>query len=161
MSSSPIKRDKSLIVLSKEHHYGLLASWKIRRGLELKTDPKRIIAFVVSFWDTHLSAHFIAEEEILFNTINHALVEEALQQHSKLRMLVQLISEEGTLKQLANFADLLEQHIRFEERQVFEMLQQELSEEKLAKVGKKLDELHSHPSEDNYKDDFWLIKDDE
>lgn len=161
MNNNPIKRDKSLVVLSKEHHYGLLASWKIRRGFELETDPQRIIAFVVNFWETHLSAHFIAEEEVLFNTIKHALLEEALQQHSKLRMLVQLISEEGTLKQLANFADLLEHHIRFEERQVFKMLQQELSEEKLAEVGKKLEELHSHAAEDNYKDDFWLIKDDE
>lgn len=158
MSNEPIKRSKSLVVLSKEHHYGLLASWKIRRGFELETDPQRIIAFVVNFWETHLSAHFIAEEEILFNTIKHALLEEALQQHSKLRMLVQLISKQGTLKQLANFADLLEQHIRFEERQVFKMLQQELSEEKLNQIGKELEELHHHVFEDNYKDEFWLAK---
>ena len=161
MSIEPIKRSKSLVVLSKEHHYGLLASWKIRRGFELETDPQRIIAFVVNFWETHLSAHFIAEEEILFNTIKHALIDAALQQHSQLRLLVKLIIEEGKPEQLVSFADLLEQHIRFEERQVFKMLQQELSEEKLAEIGKQLEELHSQPFEDNYKDEFWLVKDDE
>lgn len=149
------------MVLSKEHHYGLLASWKIRRGFELATDQKRIIAFVINFWEAHLNAHFIAEEEILFNAIKHPLVDEALLQHTELRRLVKSISEEGLLEQLINFADLLEKHIRLEERQVFKMLQQELSEEKLAEIGKQLEELHSQPFEDNYKDEFWLVKDNE
>lgn len=149
------------MVLSKEHHYGLLASWKIRRGFELATDQKRIAAFVVNFWEIHLNAHFIAEEEILFNTLKHALVDEALQQHAELRRLLKLISEEGSPEQLNEFADLLEQHIRFEERQVFKMLQQELSEEKLVEIGKQLEASHSQPFDDNYKDEFWLVKDDE
>lgn len=158
MSNSPIKRNRSLVVLSKEHHYGLLASWKIRRGFELKIEPQRIAEFIINFWDIHLNVHFIAEEEILFNTIKHPLVEEALQQHAKLRILVKLISEEGTPKQLVSFADVLEKHIRFEERQVFKMLQHELSEEKLNQIGKELEELHHHAFEDNYKDEFWLVK---
>lgn len=159
MSNSPIKRNKSLVMLSKDHHYGLLASWKIRRGFDLKTAPKRIIDFIINFWETHLNAHFIAEEKAIFNTIKHALVEEALQQHAQLKLLLQLISKEGTIEQLANFADLLEQHIRFEERQVFKMLQQELPEEELNEIGKKLEELHHEVFEDNYKDQFWLVKD--
>lgn len=149
------------MVLSKEHHYGLLASWKIRRGFELATDQKRIAAFVIDFWQAHLNAHFIAEEEILFNTITHVLIDEALQQHVQLRRLLKLISQEGSSEQLTEFANLLEQHIRFEERQVFKMLQQELSEEKLTEIGKQLEEMHSQPFEDNYKDEFWLVKDDE
>lgn len=161
MNNPPIKRNKSLVVLSKEHHYGLLASWKIRRGFELGTDQKRIATFVINFWEVHLIAHFIAEEEILFKAIKHPLVDEALLQHTELRRLVKSISEQVSPEQLSNFADLLEKHIRLEERKVFKMLQQELSEEKLAEIGKQLEELHSHPFEDNYKDEFWLVKDDE
>lgn len=97
MRNQPIKRSKSLMMLSKEHHYGLLTSWKIRRGIALKTEPKRIADFVINFWESHLNAHFIAEEEILFNTTNHILIDIALEQHSKLRILINTISEEGNL----------------------------------------------------------------
>lgn len=159
MSTGPIKRNKSLVALSKEHHFGLLASWKIRRGFDLKVAPKRIADFVVNFWETHLDSHFDAEEQLLFNVIKHELIEEALKQHVELRSLVKSISTEGTPEQLTNFGDLLEKHIRFEERQVFKMLQQELPEEQLNEIGKKLEELHNEPFEDNYKDEFWLVKD--
>ena len=159
MSTGPIKRNKSLVALSKEHHFGLLASWKIRRGFDLKVEPERMANFVANLWETHLSAHFIAEEQALFNVIKHALIDEALQQHAVLRSLVKSISAEGTPQQLTSFADLLEKHIRFEERQVFKMLQQELPEEQLNHIGKKLEEIHSEPIEDNYKDEFWLVKD--
>lgn len=159
MNTAPIKRNKSLVALSKEHHFGLLASWKIRRGFDLKVEPKRMADFVTYLWETHLSAHFIAEELAIFNVIKHILIDEALQQHVELRSLVKLISAEGTPEQLTNFADLLEKHIRFEERQVFKMLQQELPEEKLNDIGEKLDELHNESFEDNYKDEFWLVKD--
>lgn len=159
MSTSPIKRNKSLVNLSKEHHFGLLASWKIRRGFELKVEPKRMADFVINLWETHLSSHFNAEEVMLFNVIKHSLVDEALAQHLKLRTLITSISKDGNTEQLTDFANLLEQHIRFEERQVFKMLQQELSEEKLDEIGKQLDELHNEPFIDNYKDEFWLVKD--
>ena len=84
MNTAPIKRNKSLVALSKEHHFGLLASWKIRRGFDLKVEPKRMADFVTYLWETHLSAHFIAEEQALFNVIKHALIDEALQQHAVL-----------------------------------------------------------------------------
>ncbi len=159
MSTAPIKRNESLVALSKEHHFGLLANWKIKRGFDLKAEPKRIADFVVNFWETHLEAHFNAEEQILFISINHALVDEALQQHAELRSLVKSIGTEGTPEQLTRFGNLLEKHIRFEERQVFKMLQQELSEKQLNEIGKKLEKLHNEPFEDNYKDEFWLVKD--
>ena len=159
MSTGPIKRNKSLVALSKEHHFGLLASWKIRRGFDLKAEPKRIADFVVNFWETHLDTHFNAEEQILFNTIKHQLVDEAAQQHAEGRSLIKSIYKEGTPQQPTSCADLLEKHIRFEERQVFKMLQQELPENQLSEIGKKLDELHHEPFVDDYKDEFWLIKD--
>lgn len=158
MNNTPIKRNKSLVNLSKEHHFGLLACWKIRRGFELKVEPKRIANFVNNFWATHLEAHFIAEEKTLFNVIKHTLVDQALEQHLKLTTLINLISKNANTVQLTEFANLLEQHIRFEERQVFKMLQQELSEEKLDEIGTQLNQLHEEHFEDNYKDEFWLIK---
>lgn len=159
MNTYPIKRNKSLVNLSKEHHFGLLASWKIRRGFDLQIEPKRIADFVINLWETHLRSHFNAEEIILFNVIKHPLIDEALAQHLKLRALITSISKDFNTKQLTDFANLLEQHIRFEERQVFKMLQQELSEDKLDKIGKLLNELHKEPFEDTYKDEFWLFKD--
>lgn len=39
------------------------------------------------------------------------------------------------------------------------MLQQELAEEQLNNIGRKLEKLHHETFEDNYKDEFWLAKD--
>lgn len=40
--SQPIKRHPSLQPLSREHHYGLLLSWKIREGFKREVPPERI-----------------------------------------------------------------------------------------------------------------------
>jgi hypothetical protein len=36
MGIKPIKRNKHLKWLSRDHHFGLLACWKIRQGLKIK-----------------------------------------------------------------------------------------------------------------------------
>jgi hemerythrin-like domain-containing protein len=157
MKTAPIKRDKRILVLSKDHHFGLLVNWKIKKGLDLKVEPERIANFVINFWETHLAAHFIAEEQVLFAKINNSLKNKALAQHKQLRGLINNIRENSTLETLINFANLLENHIRFEEREVFKMIQQELNEEELNEIGRKLQEIHPEPFEDNYKDNFWII----
>lgn len=157
MKTAPIKRDKRILVLSKDHHFGLLVNWKIKKGLDLKVEPERIANFVINFWETHLAAHFIAEEQVLFAKINNSLTNKALAQHKQLRGLINNILENSTPETLINFANLLENHIRFEEREVFKMIQQELNEEELNEIGRKLQEIHPEPFEDNYKDNFWII----
>ena len=43
MKSKPIKRHKALQPLSRDHHHGLLLSWKIRAGFSKNIEPNRIL----------------------------------------------------------------------------------------------------------------------
>ena len=68
-----------------------------------------------------------------------------LYEHRKLEGLYNKIvngTEKWTLRQqrdkLNLFGELLDLHIRFEERELFPMIENELSEEELIKLGKKL-----------------------
>lgn len=156
MSKTPIKRNKSLVVLSKEHHFGLLACWKVRQGIALNIEPQRIKNYINYFWNNHLAQHFETEENILFKSSEGKLIDTALLEHDELRSQIKSINDGVTVDNLTSFADLLEQHIRFEERELFKNLQSELSEETLNKIGEDIEELGEEPFIENYNDAFWL-----
>ena len=62
----PVKRSISLTPISREHHHGLLLSWKIREGLKKKLAPKRIKRYTDWFWECHLQSHFDFEEKYIY-----------------------------------------------------------------------------------------------
>ena len=59
-----MKRNENLVPLSRDHHFGLLCSWKIREGLEriLLTTGSKIYQL---FWQESLSKHFEIEDTVL------------------------------------------------------------------------------------------------
>ena len=61
MHPKPQKRHKALQPLSREHHHGLLLSWKIRSGFSKNIEPKRIRTYADWFFKTHLIPHFEME----------------------------------------------------------------------------------------------------
>jgi len=125
------KRHNSLIPLSREHHYGLLLCLRIRRGLEKQKEDQnwqRAKADdVVRFFDSDLVPHFRAEENVLFPTMRGLsaapeLIEELLSEHRKIERLVEQLRQtdcDQLADRLIEFADLLESHIRKEERDLF------------------------------------------
>jgi hypothetical protein len=62
MKIAPIKRDKALQEVSREHHHGLLLCWKIRKGFSKGIEPERIKRYADWFYKTHLISHFEVEE---------------------------------------------------------------------------------------------------
>lgn len=83
-------------------------------------------ASVMVRFDTELEPHFQREEAHLLPALKRAgevlLVERTLREHAALRGLL----GEGRVENLERFADLLTQHIRFEEKELFERAQQVL-----------------------------------
>lgn len=150
-----MKRDANIIPLSRDHHYGLLFCWKIRQGLSKHVDLSRIQRYVQHFWEHHLQEHFAEEETILFRGCADPLCLEAREQHSHIRRLVATIRRSGTYIDTSyrTLAKQLEEHIRFEERQVFPFLEQKLSKDQLTAVGAGLNHVRS--ADDTYTDQFW------
>ncbi|SFV31274.1 hemerythrin domain-containing protein [Thermoflavifilum thermophilum] len=165
--SKPIKRHPAIQQLSRDHHYALLFCWKIGQGLEWQIDTPRIKKYVAYFHQRYIIPHFQEEEQILFVLMpDDERVKKAVTQHREIEQLIkqQLIapdkmdanlSEDVSL--LTTLAEKLNQHVRYEERELFPYLEQCLSEAQLEQVGKQLAEA-THTPDDAYPDPFWLRK---
>lgn len=153
MKPTPIKRHEALKALSREHHHGLLLSWKIREGLKRDIDPARIKRYTDWFWNAHLKSHFEIEEKYVFSILpaDHELVVQALSEHRQLEELFH--SSLQNSEDLTSLATTLDQHIRFEERMLFGHIQEVATPDQL-----KLVEKHHSGSDsncENWDDEFW------
>ena len=109
--------------VSRDHHHGLLLCWKIRTGFSKGVDLERIKRYTDWFFNTHLVPHFNLEEKYIFPILGekHELVKRALTEH---RRLIRLFTNTHSIsKSLSLIEEELEQHIRFEERILFNEIQ--------------------------------------
>jgi len=152
-----MKRNEHIKPLSRDHHFGLLFCWKIRQGLRHKISNERIRQYVLYFWDQHLLQHFHAEEAILFIERNDPYCQRAISEHREIEQLIDDIRlHAADAKQLELAATRLDDHIRFEERELFPHLESRLTTEQLIIIGAALQELHSTGSDnESYSDEFW------
>lgn len=151
MQNKPIRRHKSLQPISHEHHYSLQLCWKIRIGLKKNVDLKRIEKYALWFYINHLLPHFNLEEEFVFPLLgqDNDLILKAKADHKQIKEMF----DSDPINQLEQIAELLEKHIRFEERILFNEIQLNLNTEQLFKN----ETLHSKPEfKDNTSDAFWL-----
>jgi hemerythrin-like domain-containing protein len=151
-SKQPLKRHKALQPLSREHHYGLLLGWKIRTGFAKGIAVERMKGYADWFFQQHLAAHFDLEEKHVFPLLgmDHPMVLQAMHEHAQLRQL--FAAADDLSYQLSQIEALLEAHIRFEERVLFQEIQNVATEEQLAEVER----LHGGDLlKDDWKDRFW------
>jgi iron-sulfur cluster repair protein YtfE (RIC family) len=152
MKPKPQKRHKALQPLSREHHHGLLLSWKIRSGFNKNIDPMRIKVYADWFFENHLIPHFEMEETHIFPILenDNELTKRALAEHRRLKRLFNKTTEEA--KTLSKIEEELEQHIRFEERVLFPEIQKIATEDQMLQIEK----IHQPESfEDKLDDEFW------
>lgn len=155
MEIKPIKRSKALQGVSREHHYGLLLCWKIRKGFSRGIAEERINKYVDWFYSTHLIPHFQLEENYIFPILDsgHVMVKKALSQHKRLHGLFTGSNTKKLSKSLSLIEEELEQHIRFEERVLFKEIQKIATEEELKTISK----IHTNEKfNDNTNDPFWV-----
>ncbi|AMM52585.1 hypothetical protein TH61_17295 [Rufibacter sp. DG15C] len=157
----PQKRAKSLVPLSREHHFGLLFCWKLRQGLKLNTQLEVMRAYVRYFWDTVLKSHCLEEEWLLARLLpqDHEVLQRLKEEHRLIEELIRLI-QEGSPKNKELFKVLekdLTDHIRWEERELFPHLQALVPADELELATKVLDHQHA-PREDAFSPEFWIPK---
>lgn len=144
-----MKRDPSLIPLSHDHHQGLVLAFRIRHGLGPSgqaweaQSPADHARETVAFFRRDLVPHFQAEEEAIFPALEPYLrpgervVAELREEHVRLRALVGGL-EAGTgdvAGTLRAFGELLEQHIRKEERDLFVLFEERVPAAEAARAG--------------------------
>lgn len=124
-----MKRHPALLQLSREHHTALKLSRQARQAVETG-DPTSISTaarIIADIFPTELEPHFQEEERVLLPALaalgETALVEQTLAEHADLRHLAQQLTHDADSGTLGRFGALLEQHVRFEERTLFESAQ--------------------------------------
>lgn len=149
----PIKRNENLKPISREHHHGLLLCWKIKTGLKKDVKPERIKTYVDWFYTNHILPHFEIEEKNIFPILgnDHELVKRALSEHINLKQHFE--SKTDILENLKLIEKELDEHIRFEERVLFNEIQSAATEAQLLQIK----EVHTETAfSDNVTDAFWL-----
>lgn len=157
-SIKPIKRTEALLKYSREHYYGLLLCRRIRKALANNIRPQRISAYLIFFFEHDLKSHFKSEEDDLFSKLKEddLLLKRVLREHRQVHFLIDEIrSDMWDTELLAAFADYLEAHIRFEERDLFNVLQNELSTSDLSDLVKKNNAGKPNDVSRYWKDKFW------
>ena len=147
-------RHPSLVPLSHDRHHGVALALRCRKQALGQLKPlgpaglrKRAKEFS-DFYRANLSRHFRAEEEILFPLMRLAvpssapMLDELLAQHEQLRQAVpQLEAESRLAKVIFDLGDLLERHIRREERELFPLFEAHVEAARAEKAGAEMGKL--------------------
>ena len=135
-----MKRIPELRDLSEDHHHGLVLAQKAKQAAA-RGDGRAAAEMWVEVemqFAAELAPHFLIEETLIAPHLEaageSAMTRRLYDEHRALRECVQ--PDGGrTSADLGRFGELLESHIRFEERELFEVAQRRLSPEALIAVA--------------------------
>lgn len=134
-NNKPIKRHTALKNLSREHHDILIFGLRLKKGIYKKADLYSINKYINWFWETYLNKHFNFEENELFarfNFLDHT--DKAREFHLTIKKLI--FKKSRSTDQIVELYNLIEKHIRFEERILFNEIQEISTEEQLEAFSK-------------------------
>lgn len=146
-----MKRSDSLRPLSEQHHHGLVAARRLRlaaAGGGTVALEAAVTAFLAA-WAAEIRPHFRAEEAVLLPELarrlgpGDPLILRTLREHGALRRdAAELAAARGESRRelAAGIAAALHDHIRFEERELFPVVETALEGELLARLGKALED---------------------
>jgi len=143
-----MKRHQALIKLSKDHYHGLVLAQMIKKGApQYKGMPCTLegkVEYTLTFWKQELTYHFEKEENILLpfvadkNSHLDSLCKKTIDEHKQIKELIEKLKSGNNGEEILNdLGFLLESHIRMEEREMFETIQNVLSEEELSELIRK------------------------
>ena len=144
-------RHPSLVSLSHDHHHGLALALRCRKQALGQIKPmgapglRERAEEVLAFYESNLVAHFRAEEEVLFPLLRSVsarsapMIDDLMREHAQIRQaMVQLKAGAGLAKLIFDIGDLLERHIRREERELFPLFEQQVQGDQAERIGAEL-----------------------
>jgi hemerythrin-like domain-containing protein len=144
-----VKRSRELKPLSSEHQQALLVAYQLKKGIaghsESAGAPKDLpglLALARRYDDAVFRSHTRAEEDLLGRHLSEPDMRRLQSEHREMERLLEFARTarpDEMRASLASFADLLERHIRWEERELFVAFEQRLGADVLASVGHELE----------------------
>lgn len=151
-------RDPALIPLSHQHQHALALCVRIGKAFEAGGESPDVHPWeleIVTLFDQEIAYHFAAEEKHLFPMASQfeelwPLVDELRIEHTLLRRNVERARLRAfTVTDLQVFSASLSEHIRKEERHLFEALQRLTTPAQLRKSGDRMREYFVHSGIDS------------
>ncbi len=138
-----MKRAEALRPLSRDHHAALIVAKTLRDASE----PEPAGQVFLEFWRSHGILHFRVEEEVLLPgwalhaEVDREAVARMLEDHLEIRREALRLAERPLpLDELHELGRRLAEHVRFEERELFEMIEEALEPEELDGLAAAIDE---------------------
>lgn len=133
-----MKRADALRPLSREHLTALL----VAKGLREADDIDEATRAFLRFWENDGQRHFRIEEEVLLPTwaahaeLDRPGVSRLLDEHLVIRREALLLAGgKLSLEEVRKLGELLHDHVRFEERQLFPLAEDALDDESLGRLA--------------------------
>ena len=141
-----MKRADALQPLSRDHHRALEVALKLRRATE--SDAAQACEHFLSFWREHGAHHFRVEEEVLLPDAapqvqpTDPAVVRVLTDHVEIRRRAAELESAASPKpdELNALGELLNDHVRHEERVLFPMIEERLPRDQLAELAQRIEE---------------------
>ncbi|GEN87942.1 hemerythrin domain-containing protein [Oceanobacillus sp. FSL W8-0428] len=139
------QRHDGLKPLSHHHHHALVQAMELKQAGTEKTDKSlgQFIRGLIDYWEKDAVHHFRDEEEVLLPLYDvfaekpdTELMKEMLYQHLQIRGLIYAIREnkEDPYEKMNRLGELLENNVRFEEREIFPIIEEAVPDKYLHQV---------------------------
>jgi Hemerythrin HHE cation binding domain len=135
-----MKRSPQLAPLSRDHHVALEHALRLRRASE--EDIGAVVARFLAFLLGPGRSHFALEEALLAPEVPepHAdLARRMVDEHAEILRRAGALGQDPCVVEARALGELLTRHVRFEEREVFPLLEAHLSGDRIREIGRSLD----------------------
>ena len=135
-SGAGVRRSPELAPLSRDHHVALEHALRLRRATS--EDVATVVAAFLAFILGRGRSHFAQEEQLLAPQVPADGAELAcrmLTDHAEILRRAESLGLEPTVEQAQELGELLSRHVRFEERELFPLIEARLSPECLREIA--------------------------
>jgi quercetin dioxygenase-like cupin family protein len=142
-----VRRHAALVPLSHDHHHALVHARRLARAADAdESDRLDAVAAFLAFYAAETIEHFREEEERLFPLLvdqgddANELLLRALLEHQRIHALVRSLREAADNRSpdaavMRELGELLDAHVRLEERELFPLLERTVSEQALSEMA--------------------------
>lgn len=121
--------------LSFEHKISLEFCFDLRKEIARKKNPKKLKEGILQHYSDVLKPHFELEEKFVFPILGegHPAVKQAITEHRRISALCTMNASSLLLAE--QFVAELDQHIRFEEKVIFDFVKNFATKEQLQRIA--------------------------
>lgn len=151
--TKPVKRHVALQSFSREHRIELLIGWKIRQGFRKNVSLSRIKKYTDWVFKNYVKPHFENEEKYILPLLDESdkIRKRIITEHRRLERLFN--DNEDVKRALSLIEEELDAHIRYEEKVLFEKIQEIATEAQLEEIQRFHYEIKEN---ENWNDKFWV-----